>query len=81
MTRAKNFKMKNSDLYNWLFHYNPHTEVWNGFHREDYNAYWNGKEPKYAILRSKDIDIIKEIINKTGGEKERLNELTRRVEK
>ncbi len=28
-------------LYNWLFHYNTHTETWTAFHREDHNAYWN----------------------------------------
>lgn len=73
--------MKNSELYNWMFHYNPHTEIWNAFNREDYFAYWNGTEPKYAILRAKDISIIHDIIRKTGGEKEKLDELTRRTEK
>jgi hypothetical protein len=81
MTRLKQQKnMKNSELYQWLFHYNPHTETWNAFNREDHFAYWNGLEPKYAILRAKDISIIQEIIKKTDGEKDRLNELTRRVE-
>jgi hypothetical protein len=29
-------------LYNWIFHFNPHTELWNAFPREQYTQYWNG---------------------------------------
>ena len=71
----------NEELYNWVFHYNAYTRVWSGFNREDYHAYWNGTEPKYAILRSSDIKTIQEIIIKTKGDKTKLNELTRRVGK
>lgn len=73
--------MKNTELYNWLFHFNTHTGAWGAFHREDYAAYWNGTEPKYAILRAKDISTIQEIIIKTNGDKIKLDELTRRVRK
>ena len=33
---------KNMDaLYDWLFHYNPHTESWAAFKRENMQDYFN----------------------------------------
>jgi hypothetical protein len=40
------------NLYNWLFHYNNHTEEWTAFHREDYRSYWNGGESKYRMYKN-----------------------------
>lgn len=73
--------MNSEELYNWIFHYNTYTNVWSGFNREDYKAYWNGEETKYAILRARDVKTIQEIILKTNGDKKKLDELTRRVRK
>lgn len=28
-------------LYNWVYHYNPHTQKWYGIHRDDYLQFWN----------------------------------------
>lgn len=81
MIRVKERAMKNGELYNWLFHFNSHTNVWSAFKREDHSAYWNGTDSKYAIIKSKDIDTIKEIIMRTNGDKTKLNELTLRVRK
>jgi len=81
MIRAKQRIMMNDELYNWIFHYNTYNNVWSAFNREDYHAYWNGEEPKYAILKAKDIKTIQEIIIKTKGDKTKLNELTQRVGK
>jgi len=79
MTRLKRQKMEEAELYNWMFHYNSYAKSWNGFHREDYFAYWNGKTPVYAILKAKDIYTIQEIIKRTGGDKSKVNELVRRI--
>lgn len=46
--------MRNNDLYNWLFHYNHHTELWNAFHRDDHKAYWNGELNEHNIYQHKD---------------------------
>ena len=45
--------MEQKEIYNWLFHYNHHTEEWTAFHREDHTAYWNGSEAKYRMYKDK----------------------------
>lgn len=45
--------MKN--LYDYLFHYNPYTDEWSAFKREDSNKYFNGEIPEENILKSKNI--------------------------
>lgn len=29
-------------LYNWIFHYNYHTQTWNAFPRDQHTKYFNG---------------------------------------
>lgn len=31
------------ELYNWLFHYNPYTKLWNAFPRDEEAKYFNGE--------------------------------------
>lgn len=32
----------NMDIfYNYIFHYNPHTQKWYGIHRDQYMQYWS----------------------------------------
>lgn len=52
-------------LYNWLFHYNTHTETWTAFHREDHNAYWNKSKFLHPYYTAKDFDELIEIIYTT----------------
>lgn len=61
-------------LYNWLFHFNPHTLVWAAVHRDHYNEYWSDFKHK-AVLRSADINTLVEIIQKTGGDHEQIKKL------
>jgi hypothetical protein len=49
-------------LYNWLFHYNHHTEKWTAFHREDTTAYWNGTATKYPVFVHKDYNKVIELV-------------------
>jgi hypothetical protein len=42
-------------LYNWLFHYNPYTQVWSAFRREDKEKYFNGELLDYQYHQSKKI--------------------------
>lgn len=50
--------MKDNALYNWMFHYNHHTGLWNAFHREDHAAYWNGTLQEHNIYQHADIDVL-----------------------
>lgn len=49
--------------------------VWFAFHREDQDAYWNGTESKYAIIKSTKIPTLLEIIRQTDGDKTKLAEI------
>jgi len=60
--------MQDNVLYNWLFHYNHHTQLWYAFHREDHAAYWNGGKSKHPIIKSKQVSVLMEILRKTNGE-------------
>lgn len=44
-------------LYNYIFHYNPHTEEWNAIPRELTASYWNDRKTK-GVIRSKSIDTL-----------------------
>ena len=58
--------MKNSHLYDWLFHYNPHTDEWNTFKREDYLKYCNGTLDKTELIKSKSIKTIISYLDETN---------------
>lgn len=60
--------MNENILYSWLFHFNYHTQLWYAFHREDHSAYWNGGKTKYPVIKSKNISVLMEILQKTNGE-------------
>jgi hypothetical protein len=43
----------NEDLYNYLFHFNYHTGLWNAIPREKVSDYFNGKyKEKQGLLTS-----------------------------
>jgi hypothetical protein len=66
--------MINKDnLYDWLFHYNHYTNMWNAFKRDDLNKYFNGELEN--ILTSKKHSTLVEIIEKTKGDKTALKKL------
>ena len=50
-------------LYDWVFHYNHFTELWNAIPRDMYNKYWDNDEIEY-VLKSKDFNTLVEIIIK-----------------
>jgi hypothetical protein len=54
-------------LQNWVFHFSPHTNLWSGFHRDNYLSYWNDYNSKH-VIRSKDINVIVELIKKINGD-------------
>ena len=69
-------KKIDQSLFNWIFHYNPWTNLWNAFPREKYLDYFNDpNDPKMVVIRSKDVKTLSEIIRKIGGDPERIDEL------
>jgi len=34
--------IKDEYLQQWIFHFNPYTKLWSGFHRDNYIDYLNG---------------------------------------
>jgi len=53
-------------LYNWVFHFNAFDGVWSAIPRDVYNQYWNNPNVD-GVIRSKSINTLSEIINKTKG--------------
>lgn len=73
MTNKKDI---DQSLFNWVFHYNPWTKLWNAFPREKYLDYFNDpNDPKMIVIRSKDIKTLSEVIRKIDGDPERIGEL------
>jgi hypothetical protein len=49
-------------LYNWLFHYNHHTEKWTAFHRDDHSNYWNGTKTIHPTYVSTNVPELYQIL-------------------
>ena len=54
-----------NNLYNWLFHYNPHTSLWAAYSREDHTGYWNGTIKKDNVYYHADFQELVKILNTT----------------
>jgi hypothetical protein len=66
--------MKNNyPLWQWIFHYNEHMQMWFAFTRDQYNKYWNGE--LLNPLKSKKLDVLVEIIRKADGDPNKINKL------
>jgi hypothetical protein len=65
--------MTNSELYDWLFHYNHYMKSWAVFKREDIAKYFNGELKN--VLTSKKHSTLVEIIKKTKGDPKKIKAL------
>lgn len=65
--------MDNSTLYNWVFNFNPFTQNWRACKREDYNKLFS--EPESNFLSAKDLNVLIELILKTNGNIDKINNL------
>jgi hypothetical protein len=59
--------VKHEFMHDWIFHFNPYTELWNAIPRNLYNAYWSNYEIK-GILRSKDINTLLYLLHRGKGD-------------
>ena len=54
-----------SNVYNYVFHFNPSTKMWTAVPRDEYLAYWNRPiKDVDGALRSKDVSTLVELIEK-----------------
>jgi len=67
--------MLNDGFYNWIFHFNPYTQLWSIIHREDYTAYWSGGETKYPVVKSKDLKTLIYVVNTSEGDPSFIEEI------
>ena len=51
------------NLYMYVLHFNPYTNVWNAIPRDKYNEYWNDINTK-GVLSSKKVETLIELITK-----------------
>lgn len=68
---TKNLNME--ELHNWLFHYNPYTEAWAAFRRDDLVAYFNGDMTN--VLKSKSQKTLEGLITYHNGDIKKINEI------
>lgn len=50
------------NLYDWVFHFNPYTNLWNAVPREEYIHYMNGDAKD--VKSSKNINDLIELVSK-----------------
>lgn len=65
----------NSSVYNFVFHFNAYTNLWAAVPRDIYDKYWSDHNLP-GILRSKSIDTLLHLLNKTGGDIEEVYKIT-----
>lgn len=56
---------KKEQLYDYIFHYNPFTEVWSAIPRIKYVQYWND-ENHVGIFKNKDVNKLIHIVIEHG---------------
>jgi hypothetical protein len=64
----------NAFMYNWVFHFNPYTELWVAIHRDDYMKYWDKLDCQRCI-KSKNISDLKDLLYKTKGDVDEIEKL------
>jgi hypothetical protein len=65
-----------SYLEDWVFHFNSFTNQWAAIPRDSYTEYWSDyKHPN--VLKSKHLNTLLDLLHKTKGDAEMIEELTR----
>ena len=65
--------MNKENLQQWLFHFNPFTDKWCAAKRSDFTQFFNGD--KGDLLHSSDIEVLKDLIIRTDGDKNEIEKL------
>jgi hypothetical protein len=59
----------------WVFHYNPYTQLWNAIPRELYQIYWS-KIELTGVLRAKHLNVLLDLINRFKGDIEEIKKIS-----
>ncbi len=65
-----------SYLEDWVFHFNSISEEWAAIPRETYSEYWNNYKHS-DVLRSKHLNTILDLLHKSKGNKDIIEDITR----
>jgi hypothetical protein len=55
--------MRNEELYEYVFHFNPYNELWSAIPRDIYQQYFNNNEMD-GVLKSKELTTLFSLIGK-----------------
>lgn len=61
-------------LEDWVFHFNSFRNEWAAVPRETYNEYWNDYK-NGNVLRSKHLNILLDLLHKSKGNKEIIEDI------
>jgi hypothetical protein len=61
-------------LEDWVFHFNSFRNEWAAVPRETYNEYWNDYK-NGSVLRSKHLNILLDLLHKSKGNKEIIEDI------
>jgi len=70
------YSNKTEALFDWVFHYNHHTDVWTAIPRDYYVHYWNGRSEE-RMVRSRSIQTLVDLITRTQGDRNKIEQLVR----
>ena len=63
-------------LEDWVFHYNSFRNEWNAVPRETYSEYWNNYK-NAGVLRSKHLNTLLDLLHKSKGNTDIIEDITR----
>jgi hypothetical protein len=73
---GENLIPESSYMADWVFHYNPYNNLWNAIPRDVYNEYWSNSQ-HHAILKSKHLNTLLDMLHRTKGDVGMIEDLTR----
>ena len=69
--------MENEEVSNWVFNKCPVTSSWRAAKRQNYDKIFNNFDSAY-VIKSKDINVLIGLINKTNGNIAEMNKLIKK---
>lgn len=63
-------------MYGWMFTYNPFTKQWCAFEKDHFYEYWSNHTSPY-VLRSKHLNTLLDLIHKTKGDVDLIDDLVK----
>jgi hypothetical protein len=68
--------MEKDYLYDWVFHFNHYNNTWAAIPRDMYKQYWDNYNLP-GIIRSSKIETLLELLHKSKGDIDLLNEMVK----